>query len=81
MVARLTWVGADIPGFDNMSVFQEIFHSFAVTSAASAKAEMGSQVSACILGNSEVKLSMAGESRHSHKNQMCLLENDKAFAA
>lgn len=81
MVAQLAWVRADVPGFDNVSVFKEILHFFAVTSAASAKVEMESQVSACILGNWEVKLPMAGESRHSHKNKMCLLENAKAVAA
>lgn len=79
-MALFAWVRADLPGCDDMSVFQKTPHSFTVPSAASAKAEMGPQVSAYILGNSGVKLPVAGECGLSHKSEMCLLENAKAVA-
>lgn len=55
--------------------------SFAAASAASAKAEVGLLISACILGNSVVKLAMAGESRQSNKSKPCPLKIAKAVAA
>lgn len=45
VVAPFVWVRGGVPGFRKVGVFQKIPHSFAVTSAALAKAEVGLQVS------------------------------------
>lgn len=81
IVALFAWMRADVPGFTKVSRVQKMSQSSAVASAASAKAELGLLVSACVLGNSVVKLPVTGESRHSHESKTCLLKIAKAVAA